>query len=396
MESRKSIAAIVTTYFPGSHANLIVSKFARGFPTQNGIIQPDVKLTSLYIDQFHPMDIGMQFAQDNGVSLFPSIRSALTLVPADPLGDWPTSSRWNDGKLAVDGVIIIGEHGDYPLNHLDQRIYPRRHFFESVCAVFSLSDKSVPVFLDKHLSYNWDDAQQIYNKAINLDIPLMAGSSLPVSKRDPELEHNVDSSIDEALSLGYIHSYQGGLESYGFHNLEALQCMVERRTGGEKGIAAVQCLEGQSVWEAGDKGIWSKTLLKAAEQKIKDKMSGEMKNNCPNPTVFLLEYRDGFRAACMILPYHIRGWGYAASVEGQIQSTSFASGSSSDLNFSYQALNIQKMFTSGKPQYPSERTLLTTGALEALMKSRHQGNIRIETPHLAVSYQPFKYPPLRA
>ena len=133
----------------------------------------------------------MQFAQDNGVSLFPSIRSALTLVPAAPLGDWPTSSRWNDGKLAVDGVIIIGEHGDYPLNHLDQRIYPRRHFFENVCAVFSLSDKSVPVFLDKHLSYNWDDAQQIYNKAINLDIPLMAGSSLPVSKRDPELEHNL-------------------------------------------------------------------------------------------------------------------------------------------------------------------------------------------------------------
>ena len=246
MPERKKIAAIVTTWFPGSHADLIASKFIAGFPTLDGLLEPRVDLVSLYIDQAHPDDVGLDLARRHEVAVYPSIRSALTLT-SPSVGHWPTAPGWQDGELTVDGVLIVAEHGDYPIDGLERRHYPRRHFFEQVCAVFSASARSVPVFTDKHLSYSWDSAHWMYNRARELSIPMMAGSSLPVSARTPMLEHDPGTPIDEALSIGYHHSYPGGLESYGFHTLELLQCFVERRAGFETGVAAVQCLEDDAV-----------------------------------------------------------------------------------------------------------------------------------------------------
>ncbi|MEE2884632.1 MAG: hypothetical protein VX701_02955 [Chloroflexota bacterium] len=386
--AKPQIAAIVTTYFQNSHADLIVSKFAEGFPSEDGLVPPDVNIVSMYMDQLHNKDVGMQIARDNDIEVFPSIRAALTLETGSE-DHWPTADDWKEGDLSVDGVILIGEHGDYPHNERDRRLYPRRNMFEQICGVFSGSGKSVPVFNDKHLSYSWDDAVWMYNRAKELQIPLMAGSSLPVIRRHPELEHELDTNIVEALQIGYINSYKTGLDSYGFHGLEALQCMVERRYGAETGIASVQCLEGEEVWRAGEDGLWSIELADAAEAVIDQKQTGLRTDNCRNPTVFILEYIDGLRAASLILPGHLQGWGYAAKVGGGIDVTSFNTDDGLDFPFGYLGLNIQEMFVTGVPQYPVERTLLVTGALEALMESRYLGHVRLETPHLNLRYKPY-------
>ena len=63
--------------------------------------------------------------------------------------------------------------------------------------------------------------------------------------------------------------------------------------------------------------------------------------------------------------------------------------------FSYLGLNIQAMFLTGRPQYPVERTLLVTGALAAIMESRHQGCLRLETPHLSLVYRAPENAPIR-
>ena len=264
MAERKRIAAIVTAFFPaphGSHADLVVSKFAKGFPTSDGrIVEPEVDLVSMYVDQPHWTGMETELAREYGIELHQSIRGALTMTPQGRPGHWTPEDDERPGDLAVDGVLIVAEHGDYAGNERQRHLYPRRYFFEQVCGVFAMSGRSVPVFNDKHLAYDWRDALWMYERARELGVPFMAGSALPLCSRGPELEHEPDTPIEEALSIGYIHPFLFGLDSYGFHALEGLQCMVERRDGGESGIAAVQCLEGDAVWEAGERGLWSREL----------------------------------------------------------------------------------------------------------------------------------------
>ena len=372
---RKKIAAIVTTYHPASHADVIVTKFLKGFPTDDGLLPPQADIVSMYMDQIHERDIGVPLAEQHNVPIYPSIRQALTL---------------GGEKLAVDGVLLIGEHGDYAWNEKGQHLYPRRHFLEQTCGVFATSGRSVPVFSDKHLSYNWSDAKWMLERSRTLKTPFMAGSSLPLGWRNPWLEHPLDTPIEEAVAVAY-----GGIESYGFHALELLQCMVERRSGGETGIQAVQCLEGDAVWKAGNDGIWSRELAEAALLNIENKKDGAIETHCNAPAAFLLEYADGLRAAALTLNGYIQGWGYAGRVNGQTQGTETHLPDSPYPHFSYLGLNIQQMFLTGVPQYPAERTLLISGALDALMDSRYKGHIRIETPHLDVSYRSYEKMPIR-
>ena len=374
MNSPLKIAAIITSYYPRSHADVIATKFMVGFPTDTGLIQPQTHLASMYIDQKHPNDIGFELSDQHEVPIYPSVVQALTLDGND---------------LAVDGVLLIGEHGNYAYNELGQHLYPRRYLFEQICGVFATSGRSVPVFCDKHLSYNWSDANWMYQRAKTLKIPLMAGSSLPLCWRHPYLEHPTETPITSALTIGY-----GGTESYGFHSLEAIQCMVERRAGGEKGVVSVQTLTGSNVWKAGNQGLWDLELARSASKTIENHHEGTLESTT-NPTLFLIEHQDELKSAVLMLS--TVGFAYACRVGSEIQATEFYLQQDNPYgHFSYLGLNIEQMFLSNKPQYPTERTLLTTGILEIAIQSLHRGGIRLDTPHLShLSYQSYEKLPLR-
>jgi len=374
MASRKKIAAVITEYRVPAHADVIVGKFIKGFPTDDGLIEPQVDIVSMYLDQIPDNDIGLQVSKEYDIPIYQSISAALCL---------------GGSELAVDGVLSIGEHGRYAYNEKGQHMYPRRFFFEQICGVFSTSGRSVPVFSDKHLSYNWRDSKWMYDRAQQLGVPFIAGSSIPLGWRDPWLEHELDAPIEDALVLSF-----GGIESYGYHGLEALQCMIERRSGGEAGLAAVQCLEGEAVWRAGADGLWSRELAEAAAA-AGETASGSMEESCDNPAAFLLEFRDGFKATLLQLNGYAKEWSYAARVDGQVLATGLRTHGPPYPHFSYLGLNIEAMFLSGEPQYPVERTLLVSGALDALMDSRHRGHIRLETPHLDVAYLSYETMPIR-
>ena len=378
MPARKKIAAVVSTFYPASHADVIVTKFVKGFPTDEGMQTPQVDIVSMYMDQVAEKDIGLKLAEDSGIPVYQSIPQALCL---------------GGGELAVDGVLAIGEHGDYAYNEKGQKMYPRRHFFEQIAGVIATAGRAVPVFSDKHLSYNWVDAKWMCDRASQLGIPFMAGSSIPLFWRDPWLEHEIDSEVQAAVVISY-----GDIEAYGYHGLEGLQCMVERRGGGETGIAAVQCLEGDAVWAALDAEL--RELAEAGVERVdrQEGAEGGLEELIDEPALFLLEYRDGMRAALLQPNSYggkIRGWSYAARVGGEVQATSFKSHGNPYPHFSYLSLNAQEMFLSGTPQYPVERTLLVSGALDALMESRFRDNARLETPHLDVTYRPAEKPPIR-
>ena len=377
MSERKKIAAIVTTYRPHSHGDVIITKFLKGFPSDQGVLEPRVEVASMYVDQFPKNDLSRRFAAEHNVPIYDSIPEALCL---------------GGKELAVDGVLLIGEHGEYAWNEKEQHLYPRKFFLEQICGVMATSKRSVPVFNDKHLSYNWHDAKWMYDRMKELNAPFMAGSSLPTCWRSPWLEHPKETPLREALAVGY-----SGIDVYGFHTLETLQCMVERRVGGETGVAAVTCLEGDAVWTAADAGEWPEDLAESALANIPDKPENGMRANTPNPALFIIEYLDGFKGYVLLLTGYIESFGYAGRLDsGEVQSTQFyLAKDQPHPHFTYLGLNAEEMFVTGKPSYGAERTLLTTGVLEAVIDSRYQGQVRLETPHLDIAYTSFDKIPFR-
>jgi hypothetical protein len=235
-QRRPRIAALSTTYFLRSHSDDIITRFLEGYWINDRYFPPPCDIVSLYMDQVHPADIGYRLSTAYGFLGVESIAAALTL---------------GTGKLAVDGVLLIAEHGDYPFNDKQQQIYPRFEFHQQVAKVFRKSGRAAPVYSDKHFSYDWTKATQIYDWSRELHYPLMAGSSVSVTFRRPELDYPLGVEFDDALMVGGGWVSDGGI----FHNLETLQCFVERRKGGETGIRAVQHLEGDAVWRAAGRRI---------------------------------------------------------------------------------------------------------------------------------------------
>jgi hypothetical protein len=290
-------------------------------------------------------------------------------------------------------VLLIGEHGRYPYNEIGQHMYPRRRFFEETAAVIRRAGRPIPVFNDKHLAYAWEDAKWMVDTARELKIPFMAGSSLPVTWRKPDLQLALGSPLTEALAVGY-----GGTEAYGFHALEVLQCMAERRFSGETAVKSVQCLTGEAVWQAGDAGRWSWDLLRAALRRSEKPGMGELtrdqiRERTKEPNVFLIEYRDNFRGAVLMLYGLVDEFLFAGTLAEQKEPVSALFWLQEGRPFGHFARlseAIQSMFLTGMPSYPVERTLLTTGILDAAMHSRFRKGEPRPTPHLDVRYRPPK------
>ena len=383
---RPAIAAITTIYHKFSHTQHIVDRFLEGYGWNGRHHHPEMDLVSLYVDQVTEDDLSWDRAKRfPHLSIYPTIADALTL---------------GGGTLAVDGILLIGEHGHYPSNEKGQRLYPRYKMWQEIIKVFEASGRGVPVFNDKHLSWNWDWAKDMYDTATRMGFAFMAGSSLPVTWRTPSLEMPYGASIEEAVCVGY-----GGVDSYDYHALETLQCMVERRSGGERGVTWLQAYRGDGFWQALQEGVWSRELFEAAlcrSHTLKPARAGfnhhfptidEMKKLVTDPYAYVYEHGDGLRCSMVMMSGLIEDFNFAARLSGQHDPFStqmylpMPPARTSLANFfSPLVNNIEQMFLTGKPSYPVERTLLTTGLTAAGVESLFQGQIRLDTPHLAVTY----------
>ncbi len=374
---KKKVAAIVTMYTSDrrlrSHASVIVGRLLEGYAPNGVRTEPRTRVVSMYTDQVPENDLSRSLAQKHGFTIYPTIREALTLGGDD---------------LAVDAVCFVGEHGDYPWNERRQHLYPRYELMERIVEVLRRTGKAVPVFCDKHFSYSWQKAKAMYGWSREWKFPLMAGSSIPLTVRTPLLEIPYEAEMESALVLGY-----GDLDAYGFHTLEALQCMVERRRGGETGMRSVEWIEGDAVWKWRDgPGAWSRPLLEAAFARSPRVRPGRPEVNVKNPVAFLLEYRDGLRAVAYMLNGHVTGWTFAGKLKRQPEPVATYFGlppeaERRDLpHFDGLVHAIEELFVTGKPLYPVERTLLTTCTLSLLFESRTWKR-RLETPELHITYR---------
>lgn len=383
-ENSKRIAVITTIYRYLSHAQHMADRFLVGYPLNGRWHRSKMKVASLYVDQKPEGDLSEARAREYGFRVYPTIAETL---------------RCGGDKLAVDAVLLIGEHGDYPRNEKGQVLYPRYEFFRECVEVFEKDGRSIPVYNDKHLSWSFEKAKWMVEASRRLKFPMLAGSSLPVTWRLPDVELPLGCEIESALMTGV-----GGSDPMDYHALEAMQCMIERRKGGETGVKAVQLVEGDAVWEAGEQGRWSRELLTAALSRsdtpqgltLKDGRpqdlvgSGVLPQLVKNPAAYFIEHRDGLRTTLLMLNGAIKDYNFAARVKGiGTISTQFFLPPVPNVTYSACLVGkIEEMFETGKAPYPVERTLLVSGVLESCLTSRVQGHARLETPHLDVRYRP--------
>ena len=377
----KRIAIITTIYRYLSHGQHMGDRFLVGYPNDGEWHKPNMKVVSLYVDQKPDGDLSGERAKEFGFQVYPTIAETL---------------RCGGDKLAVDAVLIIGEHGNYPRNDKGQILYPRYEFFDQCVKVFEKDGRAVPVYNDKHLSYSFEKASSMVESSRRLKFPMLAGSSLPVTWRLPAIDLPLGCRIEEALMVG-----EGGSDPMDFHALEGLQCMVERRGRGETGVKAVQMIEGDDVWKS---TAYSKELLIAAlsrsdtplgltvdDGRTQDLVtSGALQGLVKSPAAYFIEYRDGLKATLLMLNGAIKDFNFAARLQGPlgVQSTQFLLTPEPNVTYSACLMHkVEEMFSTGKAPYPVDRTLLVSGILESCLTSKQQGHQRLETPHLGVKYQ---------
>ena len=367
----KKIAAIITEYWLGSHADVVVGKYLEGYNQDDRPPYPRSKIVSMFTEHVPARDMSRERAKKYHVPIFRTVRDALTLG-----GD----------RLAVDGVLLIGEHGEYPVNEKAQTLYPRFDMFLKITDVFRESKRAVPVFNDKHLSFDWRQAQRMVEISRELHFPMLAGSSVPVAQRIPAVDAPFGVKQKHAVAISY-----SGLDIYGFHVLEALQCMTERRHGGETGVRAVQCLQNQACWDFIANNGWVSTLFQQALTRSNTRKSGTPQQLVKEPTVFIVDYSDGLKAAAFLMTGLVEDFTIAIDLEGQaLPFTTLMNLQNNRPHHHFGTLvkNIEEMFETGRPPYPVERTMLTSGILDFGLESRFRGYIKLNTPQLStVRYQ---------
>ena len=390
---RLKIAAVTTIYFKYSHAQHIVDRFLEGYGWEGKHHRPDMDVVSLYVEQVGENDLSRE-----RLKRYPGMKHAKTIEQALTLGT---------GKLAVDGVLLIGEHGNYPVNEKGQTQYPRYEYFGKIVDVFRKTGQTAPVFNDKHLSWNWKWAREMYDTSRKMDFGFMAGSSLPVARRMPAVDLPWKSKIRESLVMR-----PGWLDGGDIHTIEALQAIIERRNHGETGIAWIEALEGDRFWkamEAGswEKGGWDRQLMENGFtrsntiQVVRDNYGvvlpkiADLKRMAPGSYAYRFQYRDGTRATALAFREKERQGRILSDTpitvrmkNDDIFSTLVYLPYYSMRNFFNPLVNhIETLFRTGKSPYPVERTLLTTGMTAAGVESLFQKQKRLATPHLAIKYK---------
>lgn len=374
LPATKPIAGITTLYRTNSHGDLILSRMAQSETLDGKGRWSTLRMASVYVDQVDPkIDISRRIAADLDIHVAKTVSDALTA---------------GTDKLAVEGAMVVAEHGDYPDSPTGATQYPKRKFFEQIFAtVDKHGRRGLPVFCDKHLADTWGDAKWIYDEAKKRDMPLMAGSSLPSAWRYPPIDMPRGAKLKQIVGVSY-HK----IDIYGFHCLEGMQALVERRAGGETGVVAVQTLSGDAVWQAARDGVYDRKLLDEAIGRMRLRRIPEgktLEDMAKKPLCTVIDYADGLRMCLFTLDGATEDWTTAWKYEdGRTESLCFVL--QEERPYSHFAVlfnGIEMMMHSGRATWPVERTLLTSGIVDFALQSLQQGSTRLETPQLNVKYE---------
>ncbi len=371
---RPRIACLVSYWgLPTSHADWIVNKLLDGYWWHGAYTASRVDVVSVYIHQFDTSLLGQKVCRAKNIPIFKTVGEAVTL---------------GGNELAVDGVVIVAEHGNYPTDLKGHWLLPRWWIYHQVTEVFERSRRSVPVFNDKHLSYNWDDAKWMFDKSRELKFALTGGSSIPTYFRTPEVELAAGTPLRNSIVVGEAPD-EGAM----FHCVDVLQSFADRRRGGETGVRSVQSIRGPEAWQWVNRTPWASHLVEAVRTHFHLEPGSFPADR--TPVVCIVEYNDGTNGA--VIAGSGVGWTFAGEVEGQEAPVIVSMLGWPGPISQYHAANahehwITEMMLTGKEPFNAERLLLSTGIVNHYMESNWEDGRysavgrRVETPFMNLSY----------
>ena len=352
------IACVMNTWFPNSHADVFMSRLLDGYRLNHAWHDPRLDAVSFYVDQFPANDMAREEAEEHGIRIYPTVAEALRLGGA---------------KIAVDGVAIVGEHGNYARTPRGNFMYPRWRYFNEATETMRQDGRVIPMYQDKYFAYDWQDARRTYDRVREMHIPFQCGSTVPLSWQRPPLDLAYGTRFTELLTTSY-----SDVEEHAYHGIEVLQAMAERRAGGETGVARVKWSEGVPEGDTGE-------LLRAALARRVNAVPGDSK--IP-PQTFSIGYRDGVRGSVVHLDAETRDFLFAARIAGRPApvATCFYIELYVHNHWSFMVRNFEDLVLTQRNPVPIERTLLANGIMLAGLESRRLGGTWVDTPELNISY----------
>lgn len=348
--SRPRVACVLNAYTPNSHADVFVSRLLDGYRLNGAWHAPRLQTVSFYVDQFPFNDMAREQAAEYGIRICSSVAEAIE---------------------GVQGIAVIGEHGEYPRTPRGNFQYPRKRYFDEIIRQFRVRGCVVPLLSDKYFAYEWADAKAMADQIRELRIPFACGSTVPLSWQRPPLHLPDKPRFRDLLAVSY-----SDLEEHTYHAIEAMQSVAEKR--GETGVARVRYLEGDAVWKL------SPELLEAA---LATRVNPPPPDKGQRPEAFQVEYRDGVRAWVLNLNSKTRDYLVTARTDtGRVHATCFYISLYAHTHWGFMVQAFENLVVTKKPQTPLERTLLANGIMLAGLESRRQGGTWIDTPELSLAY----------
>lgn len=343
----------MNTWFPASHADVFISRLLDGYRLNGAWHPPRLRTVKFYVDQFPPInDMARDEAAEYGIEICRTVADAVR---------------------GVDGVAVIGEHGDYPRSPPGNVQYPRKRYFDEIMRVFDEERRVVPYMNDKYFAYTWADAKAMYDTVRERKIPFLCGSTVPLTWRRPPVEFARGTEFDELLAVSF-----GDLEEHAYHAIEMLQSVAERRKGGETGVAQVRYMAGDEV------GRISPELREAALAR----RVNPLEKDARPPQAFLIRYGDGLQASVVNLNVQARDYLLAARRKGERvpEATCFYLGLYTHTHWGFLVRAFEDLVLTKKNPNPIERTLMANGIMLAGLESRSKGGAWVDTPHLRIAY----------
>ncbi|MBP1993202.1 hypothetical protein [Paenibacillus eucommiae] len=368
MKRKKRVAVIITEYWEDSHADVFITKMIKGFSVNGVKYESTLEIAAMYVDLFQETDLSRDLAVQYGIPMFSTVEQAL---------------KCGGDTFNLDGIVIIGEHGEYPTNEFGQMMYPRREFFEICLNVMLKADRIVPVFTDKGFAIVREDIEWMYEQVNKHEIPFMSSSSIPFCFQYPT-QLPIPSGAPLQRMFGFILT---DVEKYGYHTLEMLQSIAERRAYGESGIKSIVAYEGEKAIEHLLNEEWL-AIYRALGGFINLNDVDAFPHSLDRPVFIVVNYADGLQAGMLYANEEINKFAAAFQIyetEQPLCTEFYCQWQKPFVHSAIFVLELERFIHTGRTLYPLERSLLTTGANDAIMKSLYYKK-EIETPYLLVNY----------